>query len=327
MRSILTLAHLSDPHLGPLPRAGAYHFLGKRLLGYLNWHRRRHFHLPEALAALVADLREQPCDHIAVTGDLVNLALPAEFSHALAWLRCLGDPADVSVIPGNHDAYVPLWRAEGARLWADYMRSNEAGAAFADQPGARFPYVRLLGDVALIGTSSARPTAPLVAAGRLGRAQIERLDRILAALGERKLARVLMVHHPPLPGMGGWRRGLHDARALCAVLRARGVELVLHGHEHRFTLNWLDGPQAPIPIVGAPSASAAPSQTKVAHPHAKPPASYHLYRIAPSDEGCVIEMTRRGLIDAGSGVGTLEQVQLSPQADTANSGDFLGENA
>lgn len=327
MRSTLMLAHLSDPHLGPLPRAGAHHFMGKRLLGYLNWHRRRGIHLPEALDAVLADLRKQAPDHVAVTGDLVNLALPAEFGHALTWLRGLGDPADVSVIPGNHDAYVPLWRAEGYRLWADYMRSNEAGAIFTDSAEARFPYVRVLGDIAVIGTSTARPTAPFLAAGRLGRAQIERLDRILAALGERKLVRVLLIHHPPLPGMGGWRRGLHDARALCAVLRARGVELVLHGHEHRFTLNWLDGPQAPIPIVGAPSASAAPSQTKTSRPRAKPPASYHLYRIASSEEGCVIEMTRRGLIDAGGSVGTLEEVRLSPDANAANSGDFLGENA
>ena len=78
------LAHLSDPHLGPMPPARLTELLGKRAIGYANWKRRRHMiHRRDVLAQLVADLHAQNPDHIAVTGDLVNLALEAEFKPAL----------------------------------------------------------------------------------------------------------------------------------------------------------------------------------------------------------------------------------------------------
>ncbi len=321
---MFTLAHLTDPHLGPLPPARFHQLLSKRLIGYINWYRRQGLHRPEALDAIVADLRAQAPDHIAVTGDLVNIALPAEFRHALAWLRGLGDPAHVSVIPGNHDAYVPQWGGDGYRLWADYMRSDARGAKFLHGSPAPFPYVRVFGDIALIGMSSAQATAPFIAAGRLGRGQLSRLEAAIEALGASGLIRVLLIHHPPLPGMASWRRGLHDADALRNVLRARGAELVLHGHEHRFTLNWLEWSGGAIPVVGAPSASAAASATREQR-HGKPPAAYHIYRIARQNDGCVIHMTRRGLIDGGARVGELGEMRLTPP-ESANTREFLGKN-
>ena len=78
-----TLAHLSDPHLPPLPAARLRDLANKRALGYLNWRRnRRKFHRRDVLDALVSDIRTQTPDHIAVTGDLVNLSLEAEFAPA-----------------------------------------------------------------------------------------------------------------------------------------------------------------------------------------------------------------------------------------------------
>ena len=322
---MFTLAHMSDPHLGPLPPARLHQLVSKRLFGYLNWYRRQGVHRPEALDAIVADLNAHSPDHIAVTGDLVNIALPAEFTQALAWLRGLGAPEQVSVIPGNHDAYVPQWGRDGYRLWADYMRSDARGVTFLEGTGARFPYVRIFDDVALIGTSTARATAPFMAAGRLGRAQIGRLEKALEALGAAGLTRVLLIHHPPLPGMASWRRGLHDAGALREVLRAQGAELVLHGHEHRFKLNWLEWSGGMIPIVGAPSASAAASATRPSG-HSKPPAAYHLYRIGRDNRGCVINMTRRGLIEGGARVDTLGEMRLSPPPEHANTSEILRKN-
>ena len=102
-----TLAHLSDPHLAPLPAPRLRELAGKRALGYLNWTRNAHkIHRREVLDALVADMRAQRPDHIAVTGDLVNIALEAEFAPARAWLESVGTPEHVTVVPGNHDAYV-----------------------------------------------------------------------------------------------------------------------------------------------------------------------------------------------------------------------------
>ena len=38
---MFTLAHLSDIHLSPMPRARRRDLFGKRVLGYVNWHRGR----------------------------------------------------------------------------------------------------------------------------------------------------------------------------------------------------------------------------------------------------------------------------------------------
>ena len=101
------LAHLSDVHLPPLPPPGFSELMGKRMLGYLNWTRNRHtIHRRDVLDALVADVLAQRADHIAVTGDIVNLALAAEFAPARAWLESVGPPDRLSLVPGNHDAYV-----------------------------------------------------------------------------------------------------------------------------------------------------------------------------------------------------------------------------
>ena len=70
-----TLAHLSDPHLPPLPAPRLIDLAGKRALGYLNWTRNRHkYQKRDVLDTLVSDMQAQGPDHIAVTGDLVNLA-------------------------------------------------------------------------------------------------------------------------------------------------------------------------------------------------------------------------------------------------------------
>ena len=164
-----TLAHLSDPHLPPLPAVRLADLAGKRALGYLNWTRNRHkYHRRDVLDALVSDMQAQTPDHIAITGDLVNLALEAEFAPSRAWLESVGAPDRVTVIPGNHDAYVRATRHRFAEAWGNYLDGDDAPAA-----APHFRSLRRRGPLALIGVSSAVPTPPLMATGRLGRAQLD----------------------------------------------------------------------------------------------------------------------------------------------------------
>ena len=159
------LAHLSDPHLGPLPAPRWHELLGKRATGFANWRRKRHLiHRGEALARIVADLKAQAPDHIAVTGDLVNISLPGEYAPARAWLEALGSSRDVTLVPGNHDIYVRAGASYPRRHWSEYMRADEGEP---EHGAAAFPFVRRRGALALIGLSSAVPTAPFLATGRL----------------------------------------------------------------------------------------------------------------------------------------------------------------
>jgi hypothetical protein len=172
-----TLAHLSDPHLPPLPRPRLTELAGKRAFGYLNWTRNRHlYHRRDVLDVLISDLQAQVPDHIAITGDLVNLALEAEFTLAKAWLETVGPPQRVTVVPGNHDAYVRATAHRFSATWGSYL----AGDDTQYHDGTIFPALRRRGPLALVSVSSAVPTPPLMATAAFQRAH-QASDRFIGA--------------------------------------------------------------------------------------------------------------------------------------------------
>ena len=281
-----TLAHVSDPHLPPLPRPRPSDLVGKRVLGYLNWTRNRHrYHRRDVVDVLMSDLQAQVPGHVAVTGDLVNLALEAEFAPALTWLKSIGPPERITVVPGNHDAYVRATRNLFAETWADYLAGDDARG-----DGAIFPSLRRRGPLALIGVSSAVPTPPLMATGWLGKSQMEALETVLANLASEQVFRILLIHHPLRSRARGKR--LTDSSDLLALLKRYGVEMVLHGHDHIHSTIWVEGPNgSSIPAIGVPSASA------LAHRH-YPHAAYNLFSIARDGDGWRCQQMVRGVNDA-----------------------------
>jgi 3',5'-cyclic AMP phosphodiesterase CpdA len=284
------LAQISDPHLGPLPRVRLTELLSKRAFGYFNWHNHRlHAFDEKALAALTADMHAAHPDHIAVTGDLVNIGLPPEFDNALRWLHTLGDPRDVTVVPGNHDAYVASAVAHFSTKWLPFANGDHPNAAMA------FPFIRRRGDIALIGMSTAIPTAPLMATGRVSHAQTDALAAALAETGREGLCRIVLIHHPIGEGDAIRTRRLIGAHRVREAIALHGAELVLHGHNHRTSVRFVDGPDGRrVPVVGAAAAAALPHGSN-------PGAAYNLFRIeGTAASGYRIEMTERGLTGDGA---------------------------
>ena len=282
---MFSLAHLSDPHLAPLPTPSWRELIGKRVTGYINWQRKRRFiHDAEKLEAIVADLKAQAPDHIAVTGDIANIALAAEFRRGRNWLESLGSARDVSLVPGNHDIYVGEAAAFAARQWGPYMHDDEGAGGF--------PYVRRRGNVVLIGLSTGVPTAPFLATGWLGAKQLAELAATLNQLSTENFFRVVLIHHPPVTEAAQHKR-LLDAHVLKRVIAAHGADLLLHGHDHLHMINWLEGPKGTrVPAVGVPSASARPGTDK-------DPAAYNLYRIGGEPAAWQCVLLSRGLASSG----------------------------
>jgi 3',5'-cyclic AMP phosphodiesterase CpdA len=280
------LAHLSDPHLAPLPKPRLSELIGKRITGYINWQRRRRFvHNQITLAKIVADLKAQGANHIAVTGDLTNISLPEEFVRGRDWLHGLGTPAEVTVIPGNHDAYVRAAAGEPERRWQSFMCGDDGASGF--------PFVRRRGPLALIALSTAVPTPVFMATGRLGEAQLAKLREALAALKRENAYRVVLIHHPPVSEAKRHKR-LTDAAAFLHVIGQQGAELVLHGHDHLHMLNWLTGPNGTrVPAIGVPSASGAWATSKNA-------AAFNLYVIDGTRGAWRCEMISRGITPKGA---------------------------
>jgi 3',5'-cyclic AMP phosphodiesterase CpdA len=259
---MFVLAHLSDPHMALQPRLTQ--LLGKRGLGFINWHRKRkHIHRRDILDDITRDLKAQPADHIAATGDLVNLSLPVEYARARAWLETIGSPNNVTVIPGNHDVYIRQVEDAPAEYWGDYMTGDDGLH--------RFPFLRRRNGAALIALSSGVATGPFMATGRLGERQLARLAELLDQT--RDAFRIVLIHHPPLSPPQRHLRRLIDAPSFRGVLADKGAELLLHGHDHQRALIWLEGPGKKIPAIGVPSASAKA-------PHGEEDgAGYHLFNI------------------------------------------------
>jgi 3',5'-cyclic AMP phosphodiesterase CpdA len=288
-----TLAHLSDPHLPPLPKPRWIELAGKRALGYVNWTRNRHkYQRREVLDALVADVKVQGPDHIAVTGDLVNLALEAEFAPARAWLDGVGPPDRVTTVPGNHDAYVRATFHRFGETFAPYLAGDDGRIGF--------PSLRRRGPLALISLSTAVPTLPLMATGTLGPDQLASLEEVLERLAAEDVFRVLLVHHP-LKSHARHKR-MTDSAGLLTLLKRHGVELILHGHDHIHSTMWFEGPNGNIPAIGVPSASA------LAHGHT-PAAAYNLFTIEKDNTGWRCEQRVRSL-GAGFQIGQIKHVRL-----------------
>ena len=293
---MFVLAHLTDPHIAPLPAPRLAELLGKRALGLLNWQRKRGaVHRTDVLDAIVRDLKARAYDHLAVTGDLINIALAAEFAPARAWLESLGAPTTSRSCPATMTPMCARPRGKRSAIGAPIC---------AVMRGESFPFVRRRGPVALIGLSSALPTPPFMATGQLGVRPIGEVG-ILArcARARRPVSRRA---HPSSAGqqvVGATIKRLTDARGLRAVLRKHGAELLIHGHDHVRSLVWLDGPKTPIPALGVPSASAIANGKDE-------PAAYHLFEIDGKAGAWRCTMIARGFSRGGEKIAELTRQAL-----------------
>ncbi len=281
-----SLAHISDPHLTSLSNIKISQLLNKRMQGYLSWLRKRRFiHRREIVDSLLEDLHLTRPDHIAVTGDLTHLGLPMEYVEARHWLDSLGPPEQVTVIPGNHEAYWGRNWFEKCSMWEPYLQSDTH--LNLSRTADFFPSLRIRGEVALIGLCTAIPSLPCLATGSLGQEQLAGLETLLQQTGNQGLLRVVLIHHPPVEGTVKWRKRLTDGRLFVDVLERCGAELVLHGHAHIPTFSNIETSAGSIPVIGAPSVSELNHRSKNY-------AKYNIYQLRKTAANWEMTMQIRG---------------------------------
>ncbi len=255
------IAHFSDLHVLDLEGVGPRRFLNKRLSGWANLRlKRNHAHHSRYVRAVAQEVARVKVDHVAITGDITNLALEPEFLAARTLLEVeLGlSPRDVSIVPGNHDFYTrgALRRRRFTEFFASYVKCDLDLAV--DIGSGHFPFVRLRGRAAIIGLSSAVPRPPFVASGAIGQRQLDALARILEHPEVRSRTPIVLLHHPlhnPPSRLKTLVEGLVDADALGRVLAPLTQGLVLHGHLHRRIQRRWQTDAGELAAVGATSAS------------------------------------------------------------------------
>ena len=228
----MRLVHLTDPHLSTLDGEKLSALKGKRWSGYLSWrkNRRKHY-LPAVLGKLVEAVRAEGADQILLTGDLVHIGLETEIAQATQWLNTLGTAEQVMLVPGNHDIYAKGSADAVVEAWSDYMFQTIKTSDSRNAAG-RFPVVRKLRKLNLIGLSTGCVTPLFMATGKLGVEQLRKLEELLRNAAAEGQMVVLLIHHPPLPGMTNWRKALTDAAALDSILKKHPPLLVFYGHLH-----------------------------------------------------------------------------------------------
>ena len=296
------LAHISDPHLGPLPKVSPGQLASKRITGYVNWRLSRHRnHRSGAITEIGRDMADQNPTHIAVSGDLINLGLESEMEQAREWLSELGDSHNVSVVPGNHDAYVPGAFDRLCQIWRPWVEGDDS--SHLPDP---FPYIRVRDQVAVIGVSSARATAPFMATGYFRHHQAIALAKLLEDAGRQGLCRVIMIHHPPFDKATAFYKRLVGIGQFQQVIREHGAELVLHGHTHLPTLAWIRDENKSVPVVGVSAGGQAIGGLL-------PPAQLNLFDIDGAPGDWQITLARRGLGGKKPGVTELKSEVLLPR--------------
>lgn len=252
----MRILHTSDIHLLDFTGVRLSNYFNKRVTGRLNLalnrSRKHDDHLFDAIVGQVNDLG---VDRVVITGDLTNLSLPSEFALCRRKFARVG--AEVTVIPGNHDAYVPqiVRQGEFEMALGDFMKGERID-------GHAYPFVVRDPGVALIGVSTAVATLPFIATGYIGEPQLERLRIFLQTTRHEERTRIVMLHHPPTPGVAKKRHDLLDLAAFGAVIADAGAELVLHGHEHARIDTQLEGPEQPVPVHGISSGTSLSVRSK-----------------------------------------------------------------
>src|SRR5581483_3050319 len=198
--AVLRIAHVSDLHvLSPFGAEWRSIVFNKRITSYANLLLQRgRVYRPEHLDRVLSAAAER-ANHVVVTGDITNVSLASEYAEARRRLDRVAAAAEVTVVPGNHDIYLPAVSHDG-RFWrsfSPYLQSDLPELAVEVAAG-RFPFIKLRGPLALIGLSTAVPRPPFVSAGWLGHGQLAALQSALAHPEVARRVPIVLLHHDPL---------------------------------------------------------------------------------------------------------------------------------
>lgn len=175
-------------------------------------------------------------DHILVTGDLTEDGVDSQFEMLAEALHKSGaDPQTVTLLPGNHDAYVDHRAFD--RALEGPLRAYRA----TSREGTR----TVLSDAVILPISTTIEGQWFTRSrGAIRSADVERTKRTASDTVSRNRAVVVAQHHPPShhPVFAvEWFDGVDNVAPMRDLLHERSRVHVLHGHTHRRTTKHLSG--------------------------------------------------------------------------------------
>lgn len=255
---------LSDLHLSHIGIPNPLRLMNKRILGYLSWlKKRRHTHQRWVLECALANIKQLGVEHYTMTGDFTHIGLNHEFSQVASWLPRVGDPNDVTIVPGNHDLYINERWDRSFALWESYMtddaqpyKATKNKIDALQNLNSIYPVIRKRKHVAFIALSSIFDAPWFRATGYVASEQLHRLETILKSGELDNFCKILLIHHPITLTNTAARKSLLNHSTLSKILQRHPVQLVLHGHGHSTNLEFLNCfNNTQTPIIGISSTS------------------------------------------------------------------------
>ncbi len=209
---------------------------------------------------------ELESDHIVITGDLTDNAVPKDF----LLLRKLFDKLGIlngnklSLVIGNHDIFGGVQTAEDIFLFAgkcsrtDYNKKIQDFYSYFPElfnnsayfnPETVFPFAKVFNGFLFIGLNSiaeySKVNNPFASNGIISMEQIAGMTSILDRFRQMHLRKIVMVHHhfnkikiKDNSKNSFWQNiekqtmKLKKKKRLLRIFQGEGIELVLHGHYH-----------------------------------------------------------------------------------------------
>lgn len=255
------IAHISDLHICYKDENGN----GKKLVELLN------------------DIEKRKCDHLVITGDLVENPDIKDFYYVKEILSHFDftDSTKLSIVPGNHDIFGGAKKGiEEGLFFSNVCKNvnyNENVDKFIEvfkdsfNEEMSFPYLKIFDGIAIVGINSidhwSADKNPEGSNGRIDKNEIKKLKKIFTSEEVKgKYILVLMHHHlykeellEELPKHSLWlkvisyKMKLHKRKKILKLFKKYNVNLVLHGHTHISDVYNINE----VPVVNS-SASAIP---------------------------------------------------------------------
>ena len=233
------IAHLSDTHISFHDESGN----GKKLI------------------ELLTDIKDKGCDHIIITGDLVDNPHLKDllFVREILSHFDLLDSGKLSVIPGNHDIFGGA--VHGKMFFRFPLTCKELNYAqkvdsFIDAfketfpNNNSFPNLKVIDNIAIIGTNSvdvwSEKGNPEGSNGKIDKKNFKKLEKILSSEEVKDKYKIVLIHHyfnrlklsEEYPAHSLWLRvvdykmKIYGKKKLIELFKKYKVNLVLHGHSH-----------------------------------------------------------------------------------------------
>lgn len=213
------------------------------------------------LVRLLKDIEDMNCDHVIITGDLVENPKAEDYQYTKEILSHYGllDSSRMTVVPGNHDIFGGAQKGVQGVFFTSTCKNTDYEKTldrFIDTfketfpSNNAYPFLKIIGNIAIVAVNSIDRWSvsknPEGSNGRISNVDFKKIKKMLSSNEIKDKFKLVLLHHhfnkpeinDELPGHSlwlkviNWKMKLYGKKKLLTLFKKYDVNLVLHGHTH-----------------------------------------------------------------------------------------------